>query len=218
MSEKEILEKLRNNLLNYDSEGTERTAKEALGRGVLPLEAINVLTDTARELGEKFGRGEIFLTELMMAGDALSAGMNALRDAVPKGEMSKRGTVVIGTVKGDIHDIGKNIVIAMLVASGFDVQDIGKDVSTPTFAEMAEKYRPDIVGISALMSTSTPMQKEIIEYFKAIGIRSKCAIMVGGGAVTREYAEEIGADGYAPDAVEAAKLAANLPEKRTGKW
>lgn len=142
--------------------------------------------------------------------DAFTVGLGILKEKIPKEKVPKVGRVVIGTVKGDIHDIGKNIVATMLVAAGFDVFDIGKDVTIPMFAETAEKVKADIIAASALMTTSMTIQKDLIEYFRAVGIRDKYKIMVGGGPVTQKYAEEIGADGYAPDAIKAVEVAKNL--------
>jgi 5-methyltetrahydrofolate--homocysteine methyltransferase len=165
-----------------------------------------------RELGEKFQRMEIFLVDLMLAADAMKAGVSVLNRRLS--ELSekpvKAGTFVIGTVKGDLHDIGKNIVATMLSVAGFEVIDLGVDVSNSTFAEAVERYRPDILGLSALMTTTRPMQKDVIEYLKALELRDKCKILVGGGSVTKEYAEEIGADGYAPDAASAVEVAKKL--------
>lgn len=206
-------EELRQGIINYDSEAVKKVAKGIIEKGLNPLEAIKVLTDTLREQGEKYGRLEIFLPELMMAADAMKSGLDVLEP-----ELRKRGgrapiqtgTIMIGTVKGDIHDIGKTIVTAMLTAAGFDVIDIGKDVAISVFAETAEKNKPDIVAASALLTTTIPALRELVEYFKEIEIRDKYRIMVGGGAVTREYAEEIGADGYGQDAIESVEVAVKL--------
>lgn len=210
MPKEEIFEKLRYGLSNYDSEATKRAAQEAVEKGISPIEAIDILTRTAREVGEKFARFEIYLPEVMLMADAFTVGLGILKEKIPKEKVPKVGRVVIGTVKGDIHDIGKNIVATMLVAAGFDVFDIGKDVTIPMFAETAEKVKADIIAASALMTTSMTIQKDLIEYFRAVGIRDKYKIMVGGGPVTQEYAEEIGADGYAPDAIKAVEVAKNL--------
>lgn len=210
MPKEEIFEKLRYGLSNYDSEATKRAAQEAVEKGISPIEAIDILTRTAREVGEKFARFEIYLPEVMLMADAFTVGLGILKEKIPKEKVPKVGRVVIGTVKGDIHDIGKNIVATMLVAAGFDVFDIGKDVTIPMFAETAEKVKADIIAASALMTTSMTIQKDLIEYFRAVGIRDKYKIMVGGGPVTQKYAEEIGADGYAPDAIKAVEVAKNL--------
>lgn len=154
--------------------------------------------------------------DLMLAADAMKASVSVLNRKLS--EMDKRlvkiGTFVIGTVKGDLHDLGKNIVATMLSVVGFEVIDLGVDVPNSTFAEAVERYRPDILGLSALMTTTKPMQKDVIEYLKALGLRGKCKIMVGGGAVSKEYAEEIGADDYAPDAVSAVEVAKKLVARK----
>lgn len=167
------------------------------------------------EIGEKFGAGEVFLPELMMAGDAMKAGTEFLVSAIPEGvETPTLGTIVLGTVKGDIHNIGRNIVGSMLIAAGFNVVDIGCDVPNSAFAEAAEKHRADIIGASAIMATTIPMQKDLIDYLEALKIRHKYKIMVGGGSCTKKYAEKIGADGYGENAIEAVKIAKQLVSKK----
>jgi trimethylamine corrinoid protein len=211
MPKNELLGKLREDLLNYDTKAAKEDAERIIQAGVSPLEAINVLTTSMREIGEKFARLELFLTNLMMAGDTMKSAMDVLLAKIPKEAVPSKGKVVIGTVKGDIHDIGKNIVIALLTASNFDVHDLGKDVLTSRFVEEAEKVGADIVMASALMTTTAPALQDMIKYFEAKKLREKYKIMVGGGAVTGEYAEEIGADGYgatAMDAVEKAEILA----------
>jgi corrinoid protein of di/trimethylamine methyltransferase len=209
----DVFEKLRKAILNYDSEAVKKAAQEVIADGLDPLQAINTLTETLRQVGEKFEKFEIFLPELMMAGDAMKAGMSILLPHIPKEKVPKRACVLIGTVKGDIHDIGKTIVVSMLVAAGFEVYDVGVDVPASKFAEESMKVNPDIVAASAIMTTTVPMLKDLIEYFKAIGIRNKCKIMIGGAPVTKEYSEEIGADGYGADAFEAVNVAKKLVSK-----
>ena len=213
MTKEEILEKLRASILKYDSDAAKNASEEALEKGVAPLEALDVLLETTRHLGEKFASFEIILPELMLAAEALEAGQNILTAAIPKESIQKIGTVVIGTVKGDIHYFGKDIVATMLRASGFDVRDLGGDVPIPNFAENAKKANADIVALSALMTTTMPVQKDVVDYFTALGIREKYKILVGGGPVTQEYAEEIGADGYAADAIAAVQVAKKLLSK-----
>jgi len=215
MSKKEVFDKLKVTLLGYDVEAVKKVAKEVIDEGLDPIEAIDVLTTTVRELGNKYGTGEIFLPELIMTADAMQVGTAVLTQAIPPGEETHTlGTYVIGTVKGDIHDIGKTIAGAMLSAAGFNVVDIGKDVPPSAFAEAAERNKADIVGASAIMSTTIPAQRDIVEYFEALGIRKKYKIMVGGGPCTEEYAREIGADGYGKDAMEAVKVAMKLVGKK----
>jgi trimethylamine corrinoid protein len=215
MSQEKILERLKAGLLSYDVETVEEAAREAIDAGIDIPGAIEVLTNTIREMGDKFGAGELWLPELMMAAETLRAGTTILTPAIPKGEGGPTpGTILIGTVKGDIHDIGKTILITMFEAAGFNVVDIGVDVSPSAFAEAAKRNKADIVGASAIMSTTLPGQRDVVEYFEAMGIREKYKIMVGGGACTGEYAEEIGADAYAEDAMEAIKIASELLNKK----
>jgi len=214
MTKKEILDKLRRGLLTYDKKAVYEAAKEALDERLDPLEAIAILTTTLQEIGDKYKSEEVFLPELIMAGDAMKAANAVLTPAIPKGqERATRGTFVIGTVKGDVHDIGKTIVGTMIAAVGFNVVDIGINQPLSAFADAAQKNAADIVGLSALMSTTLPMQRDIIDYFEALGIREKYKIVVGGGACTKEWAEQIGADGYGGDAVEAVKIVTKLMAK-----
>ena len=214
MGEKEILGKLRDGILAYDAAAVEKAAKQAIDEGSDILKALDVLSSAIREIGDKFGAGEVFLPELMMAADAMTAGSAVLTPAIPKdAKVATLGTVVFGTVKGDIHDIGKAIVGTMLTAAGFNVVDIGIDVAPSAFAEAAERNRADIIGACAIMATTLPGQRDIIEYLEALGTREKYKVMVGGGACTKEYAKEIGADGYGEDAAEAVKIATELMAK-----
>lgn len=214
MSKEDILKELRQELINYDKDATKKATRKALEKGISPFEVRKVLIDTIKELGEEFEKSNFFLTELMMATEAMKAGLAILEPAVAKGKARKvRGKVVIGTVKGDVHDIGKSIVSTMLMVEGFDVIDLGVDVSNSAFLDAVERYKPDIVGLSAIMTTTRSMQKELIEHLKARGIREKVKVMVGGAMVTNEFAEEIGADGYGDDAVEAVKIAKKLVAK-----
>lgn len=212
-SKEEILTKIREDLFNYDAEGIKVDVEKALNMGLSALEVIDVLSGCMREIGDKFARLELFLTDLMMAGDVMKVALEILLPKIPKEKAVSKGKIVIGTIKGDIHDIGKNIVSAMLTASGFEVYDIGKDVSASKFLEEAEKVKADIIGASALMTTTMPALKDLIDYIKAKNLRNKYKIIIGGGPVTKEYAEEIGADAYAENAVEAIKVIENLIKK-----
>ena len=161
---------------------------------------------------------EIFLPELVMGAEAMKAAVDVLKEAITaRGEtLEKKGTVVIGTVEGDIHDIGKTIVVAMLQAAGFEVVDLGKDVPIPTFVKRAEEVSADIIGASALLTTTMPRQKDLIEYLKTYGKRDKYFVIVGGAPTTKEWAKEIGADGQGKDAAEAVKLCEKLMKKKRG--
>ena len=202
--------KLKDAILNCDAEAVKKVAQEVINKGLDPFQAINTLTEALGQMGEKFEKFEIFLPDLLMAADAVKAGLSTLLPLIPKEKTPKRTTIMIGTVKGDIHDIGKTLVASMLTAAGFEVYDIGVDVPASMFAEKAKEINPDIIAASALLTTTLPMLKDLIEYFRAIGIREKFKIIVGGGPVTKEYAEEIGADGYGANAVEAVKIVKKL--------
>ena len=176
-------------------------AGEALSSGVDPLEAIRRgLNVGIKEVGDKFGRMEIFLPELMMSGEAMKAAVNVLKSGIPKESIVSLGKVVIGTVEGDIHSIGKDIVVTLLEASGFEVYDLGEDVPVETFIRKVEELKPDLLGLSALMTTTIPRQREVIEQLNAENLRSSVKVVVGGAPTTPQWAEEIGADGWAENA------------------
>jgi corrinoid protein of di/trimethylamine methyltransferase len=215
LSKEELFKKLSEAVMAADSQAVVDAAKQVIEKGIDPVEAIEKgLSKGAIAVGEKFDKMEIFLTGLMMAADAMKAGMDVLLPHVSKEKIVKKGTVVSGTVKGDIHDIGKNILVALLRANGFDVYDLGVDVSTSKFIEEAEKAKADIITLSALMSSTIGGQKDVIDYLKETGKRENFIVMVGGGPTTREWVEEIGADGWAETATEAIKLASELIEKK----
>jgi len=215
LSKEELFKKLSQAVIAADSQAVVDAAKQVIEKGIDPVEAIeNGLSKGAIAVGEKFDKMEIFLTGLMMAADAMKAGIDILLPHISKEKIVKKGTVVSGTVKGDIHDIGKNILIALLRANGFDVYDLGADVSTSKFIEEAEKVNADIITLSALMSSTIGGQKDVIDYLKETGKRENFIVMVGGGPTTREWVEEIGADGWAETATEAVKLASELIEKK----
>jgi corrinoid protein of di/trimethylamine methyltransferase len=215
LSKEELFKKLSEAVIAANSQAVVDAAKQVVEKGIDPVEAIeNGLSKGAIAVGEKFDKMEIFLTGLMMAADAMKAGMDVLLPHVSKEKIVKKGTVVSGTVKGDIHDIGKNILVALLRANGFDVYDLGVDVSTSKFIEEAEKVEAEIITLSALMSSTIGGQKDVIDYLKETGKRRNFIVMVGGGPTTREWVEEIGADGWAETATEAVKLASELIEKK----
>jgi corrinoid protein of di/trimethylamine methyltransferase len=215
LSKEELFKKLSDAVIAANSQAVVDAAKQVVEKGIDPVEAIeNGLSKGAIAVGEKFDKMEIFLTGLMMAADAMKAGMDVLLPHVSKEKIVKKGTVVSGTVKGDIHDIGKNILVALLRANGFDVYDLGVDVSTSKFIEEAEKVEAEIITLSALMSSTIGGQKDVIDYLKETGKRRNFIVMVGGGPTTREWVEEIGADGWAETATEAVKLASELIAKK----
>jgi len=211
-------EELYNAIITYDKERAISAAKKIAEEEDDIIKAIEeCLVRGAKDVGEKFDRLEIFLPELLMAADVMQAALNILLPKIPRGKVPKKGVVVSGTVKGDIHDIGKNILVAMLRANGFEVYDLGVDVPTSKFIEEAERVQADIITLSALMASTLGGQKDVIDYLKATGKRDKFIVMVGGGPTTREWAEEIGADGYAETASEAVKVALELIKKKRGE-
>jgi trimethylamine corrinoid protein len=211
MDEKKVLKALADAISSYDSVAAEKAAKEAIKAGIDPLEAIEKgLSPAIEEVGEKFEKMEVYLPELMLAADAMRSALSLLIPLIPKGKAISKGTVVIGTVQGDIHEIGKNIVSNMLMANGFSVVDLGVDVKTATFVEEAQKSNAKIIGASALMSSTIGSQKDIVDYLTSMKIRKKHAFMVGGGPTTGQWSKEIGADGWGEDAATTVKLANKL--------
>jgi len=211
----DILIRLRSAVLNCDVASAERAAREAIKVGIDPVEAIERgLTPAVREVGELFAGGEVFLPELIMAGEAMKAGAAVLQPLIPKGKrMRHRGRVVIGTVAGDLHDIGKSIVVAMLVAEGFHVDDLGVDVPARSFVEEARRLDADIVAMSALLTSALPEMKRVIQLLEE-ELLPAVKVLVGGAATTKRYAESIGADGWGGDAVEAVREAVRLTEAK----
>jgi corrinoid protein of di/trimethylamine methyltransferase len=182
-----------------------------MDEGADPLKIISSLTDVMEKIGEKFSRLEIFLPEMMMSGEAMSKAVDILKPHLKgKEEGQSKGKVILGTVKGDLHEIGKNIVKVMLTSNLFEVKDLGVDVDSVNFIKEAEAMGADIIGVSALMSTTLPHQKEIIDILKERGLREKFKVVIGGAPTTQEWADEIGADLYCPDAGSAPKRMADL--------
>ncbi|MCD6470490.1 corrinoid protein [Candidatus Bathyarchaeota archaeon] len=209
----ELVEQIKSAILGFEEEKLVEVVKESLEKNVSPLEIINALTEALEEVGRKFEEGEIFLVHLVMAGETTKKVVSEYLEPLLKKSGTERktlGRVVVGTVAGDIHDIGKNIVAALLFSAGFDVIDLGKDVPVEKFIEAVKKHNPDILGMSALLSTTLPVQKEVIEALKKNNLRDKIKVIVGGAPVTAEWAQQIGADGYAEDAVEAVRVAKSL--------
>lgn len=215
MSDEKILKDLQNAILGYDSTAAVRAAKAAIAAKMDPLVAIEKgFVPSIEEIGEKFEKMELYLPELMLAADAMRAGLALLLPLIPKGSKGAKATIIMGTVQGDVHEIGKNIVSSMLMAGGFNVVDLGVDVKTIAFVEEAKKSGAKIIGASALMSSTIGSQKDIVDYLVSSGDRKKHAVLVGGGPTTKEWAKEIGADGCGMTAVEAVKLATKFAKGR----
>lgn len=210
--ESEILENLRRAVLEYDSKGAVSWARKAVEEKIAPLKALDALTEAIREVGDGFGKGELFLPEIVGAADAMKSATPIIEEELKKmgAKRDSVGTVVMGTVFGDIHDIGKSMVCMLLATDGFEVIDLGVNVEAERFIESVRKYKPDILGMSALLTSFVSEQKKIINILKEEGLRDKVKIMVGGGAISEATAENIGADGYDPIAPGAVKLARRL--------
>jgi corrinoid protein of di/trimethylamine methyltransferase len=205
-----ILSELENAIKNLKQEEAEQAARNALAAGISPVEAIeNGLAKGIREVGEKFARKEMFVVELIYAAEIMGAAIRILEPEMKKHSEKRHAVaqVVVGTVAGDIHDIGKNLVRIMLEAGGFEVHDLGKDAPTDNFVSKAKEVGAGIVGASSLMTTTVDVQKELVDALRGAAI--KAPLMVGGAAVTEEWAKEIGAQ-YAADANSAVTLARQL--------
>jgi len=161
-------------------------------------------------VGEKFKRNEFYVPEVLIAARAMKAGMEVLRPLLVERDIKGAGKVVLGTVRGDLHDIGKNLVGMMLEGAGFEIIDLGIDVSPERFVETAREKNADIIGLSALLTTTMPAMKEVISVLEKENLKGKIKVMIGGAPVTQDYADEIGADGYAPDAASAVDKAKEL--------
>ncbi|RLE10563.1 hypothetical protein DRJ00_01070 [Candidatus Aerophobetes bacterium] len=208
----EIIEGLKKAIKEYDTEKAANLAKRAVEEKLDPLKVLNAMTVAIREVGDAFGRGDLWLPDLVGAADALQAAMPIIEEEIKRtgAKRESLGTVVAGTVFGDIHSIGKTMVCTLLTAEGFKVHDLGVNIKAEQFVEAIDKYNADILAMSALMTMTAPEQKKVIERLKKEGLRDKVKIMVGGGAITEDFAREIGADGYDPTAPGAVKLARKL--------
>lgn len=215
MSSEAILKKLREAVLNYDPDAAVAAAREVIKKKEDPLEAIEkALIPAIKKVGDKFEKMEVFLLELMLAAEAMKSSMALLLPLIPKESKGTKGNIVIGTVQGDVHEIGKNVVANMLMAAGFNVTDLGVDVKTSLFITEAKKEEAAIIGASSLMSSTLASQKDLVDFIKASGERKRFKVMIGGGITSGEWAKEIGADGYGEDALEAIKLANGFVKSR----
>jgi corrinoid protein of di/trimethylamine methyltransferase len=214
----DTLSAMRQSIIDGAPDTASSLAEQAVAAGMAPIEAINhgyVLG--MHDVGEQFARGQMYLPDMMASAEAMRAAMAVLDPELRKlgTERPTAGIVVLGTTKGDIHEIGKILVGTMLTAHGFQVHDLGVDVTGEKFAAKARELKADIVGVSALLTTTMRNQKSVIEALEKEGLRSQVKIMVGGAPVTRRWADEINADGYAKDAMSAVELARELMEQKT---
>lgn len=205
------LTEIAENLIVGNFKQVEELTKAALAEGIAPTRIVNEgLIPGMNEVGARFKAGEFYIPEVLIAARAMHAGLNVLKPLLSSYDFKPIGTVVLGTVKGDLHDIGKNLVGMMLEGAGFEVIDLGIDVPPAKFVETVKEKNPHIVGMSALLTTTMPMMKTTIEALQEAGLRDKVKVMVGGAPLTQDYADAIGADGYAPDAALAVDKAKEL--------
>ena len=211
---KEMYQKLAQAVIDGEPEDAVELAKQALEQGLDPLACIsNGLTKGIQRVGELFASGEYFLPELIIGADAMKAALDILEPALLAGqEREVVAKVVLGTVEGDLHEIGKTLVGTMLVANGFQVNDIGVDKPASEFINAIKESDATIVGASALLTTTMLQQEKLVEALKEAGLRDKVKVMVGGAPVTESFAKQIGADGYAEDAISAVDLAMRLAD------
>jgi len=208
MEREEIFNRLRNAVLEYNTSAAVSAAQLVIETKMDPKEAINNgLLPAIKMVGEKFEKMELYLPELITAAEAMQSALDLLLPLIPIEERDTKAVIVVGTVQGDVHDIGKNIVANMLIASGFSVTDLGINVKASAFLEGSRKANAKIICASALMSSTIGSQKDLVDYANALKERGNFKILVGGGPTTQEWAESIGADGYGEDAVDAVKLA-----------
>ena len=208
----EVIENLKRAVTDYDTEGAASWARRAVTEGVAPVKAMGALTEAIRQVGDRFGQGELWLPDLVGAADAMQAAMPIIEAELKKAGAKREslGVIVVGTVFGDIHDIGKAMVCTLLTAGGFEVHDLGVNIKAEDFLGAVDRFKADILALSALLTMTASEQRKIIEALKERGIRAKVKVMVGGGALTQEFADEIGADGYDPTAPGAVTLAKRL--------
>jgi trimethylamine corrinoid protein len=211
MSKEEIFSAAQKAILEYNAKDAEEVAKRGIKEGIEPMELMKKgFIPGISQVGDKFAQGTCFLPELIQSADAMRVATEVINSAIPKGAQQRKGKIVLGTVEGDIHDIGKTIVVSLLKANGFDVYDLGRDIPTDKFLEKAEEVGADIIGTSALLTTTMEGQRKLEAALKSKGLKGKYKTMVGGAPVTQRWADRIGADAYAEDAGEAVKKAKQL--------
>lgn len=208
----DILQELGKEVQTGEVDKVKELIKRAVDQGIVPMDILEKsLRPAMEEVGKKFESLEIFLPEMLQAADAMTAGVEILRPHLASGGgEEKKGRIILGTVQGDVHKIGKDIVRIMLEGAGFEVSDLGHDVPVSTFVEKTRELQPDIVGISALMTTTMQNIPRVMSALEASGLRQEVKIIVGGAPVLPEWVEEIGADGYGKNAVEAVNVSKRL--------
>ena len=203
-----LLESIKESIIGMDREKVVELTRKALDEGIKPEKLLaEALTPGMDIVGEEYEKGIKFIPEMLMSAEALRGAMKLLKPILTKSELSRAGKVIMGTVEGDIHNIGKQIVCMMLEGAGFEVYDLGIDIPADKFVEKVKQEKADIVGMSAFLTTTGLRFPEVIEALQGAGIREQVKVMIGGAAASGEYAETIGADGYGANAIAAVKLA-----------
>jgi 5-methyltetrahydrofolate--homocysteine methyltransferase len=206
-----IYEQIKDEVIKGQADAVKELVNQALSENISAEDVLNNgLVAGMNIVGEKFKNNEFFIPEVLVSARAMSAGLDILNPLLAEANVKARGKVVIGTVKGDLHDIGKNIVGMMLQGAGYEIVDLGADVPKEKFIEFTQKEEVDMVGMSALLTTTMIYMQEIIQGLKEAGLRDKVKVIIGGAPVTQAYADQIEADGYAPDAASAIDLAKDL--------
>jgi 5-methyltetrahydrofolate--homocysteine methyltransferase len=206
-----ILEQIASNLYNGEDKVVADLVQQGLDQEMSPAELLNGgLIAGMDEVGKDFKAGDLFVPEVLIAARAMHAGMSILRPLLADSDVPSAGKYIIGTVQGDLHDIGKNLVRMMVEGAGFETVDLGTDVKPDEFVAAVQEHQPQLLGMSALLTTTMPGMKATIEALQEAGLRDTVKIMIGGAPVTTAFAEQIGADAYAPDAATAVDVARNL--------
>ncbi len=219
MEKNEILDSLCQFVLKGDFEGIKKMSRQALDADIEPLEILDNGISKGMELvGKRFETGLAYLPELLMAADAFSNAMEVVTPALEasQGNIKKIGKVLLATVKGDVHNLGKNILAKVLETNGFEVVDMGVDKDTLSIIDAATESRADVIGLSAVMTTTMPYQKELIDTLVELKLRDQFIVLIGGGPVNQAWADEIGADGYGQTAMDAVSIAARIIETKAG--
>jgi methylmalonyl-CoA mutase cobalamin-binding domain/chain len=215
MTPEEILKGLYDNTLIGNAPEVKQLTETGVADGMDPESMLyDALIPSLEEVGARFERGDFFVPEMLIAARAMQGALDILRPLLAETGAQTVGTYVMGTVKGDVHDIGKNLVNIMLEGAGFTVHDLGVNVAPEVFIDAINEHKPDIVGFSAFLTTTMPMFKANINALEKAGIRDNVIVMVGGAPVTQEYADKVGADAYAPDASTAVRMAKDLIQKK----
>ncbi len=203
-----VLDDLKQNVIDGNAPAAEKLVRQAMEAGLPPEQILNQgLIAAMAEVGRLFEAGEFFVPEMLVAARAMKGGLTLLRPALAAANVQAVGKIVVGTVQGDLHDIGKNLVAIMMEGAGFEVVDLGVDIAPDKFVEAVKQHHPQFVGLSALLTTTMPKMKTTVEALRAAGVRDQVKVMIGGAPVTDKYARDIGADIYASDASSAANRA-----------